>query len=310
MSNFDFLEKFETGLFEKSIKAEKQYVDEQYEDTIHTLRKVMEGIVLYAAKREGFPSRKNFSARIRYMLQVDYINEDQFYKLNLLRDSGNDASHYNKVKFDRQDGLSRLQDSFDMLRWLYNRYSVKKIRDDFDLTKINKTAAQIQEAPFKEKPKSEGMVKFVKAFFKLTAVNGDSQEIVGNTGVLEIKVENRSIPYMALLRKYKDKISSALYPAIYVYKQFDVVFTVYGAGGQTQENWGNDIEKEKPLIQTYFENSGQLSDVLQKNPKYNYMNNRYEGVYKLSKLDEETYVLITKDFEQIQQYLSTLQGEK
>ena len=310
MSNFEFLKSFDTQLFEEGSKSEKQFVAKDYDNAIQTLRKFTEGIILYAAKKEGFPSRKSLSQRIKYMLKVDYINDDLSDMFHLLRSAGNDASHFNKVKFDRQDVLTRLQDAFFVARWLYNRYTTKKIRNDFDLTKLESQEEPMQKAtPVEEENSPNGMLKIVKGFFDLVARNSPSQEIVGDTGVMEIKVDNRSIPYMVLLRKFtNDKVSNALYPAIYVYKGFDVAFTVYGKGGYCHENWG-EIETSKPLIQKYFEENGQIDQVIQQNPKFNYLDNHYAGVYRLSKLGKDTYQLIADDFEKIQAYLKEQRGE-
>lgn len=299
MSNFEFLKSFDMHLFDEGSKAETQFMAKKYDIAIQTLRKFTEGMILYAAKKEGFPSRKNLSERIKYMLQVAYIDKDLSDILHLLRNAGNDASHYNKVKFDQQDVLTRLQDAFFIARWLYNRYNIKKIRDDFDLTKLEEKQEIVNNNIETKVDTSSAMTKFVKYFFDISAVNGPSKETPGHSGILEIKVDNRTIPYMVLLRKFQDKVSNALYSAIYIYKNFGVAFTVYGKGGNCRDNWPEQIEKGKRTIESYFKENGQYNDVLKENPNYNYFDNLYEGVYELSKFDEKTYKLITEDFENI-----------
>ena len=308
MSNFEFLKSFEIELFNEVSKAETQYIAKTYDIAIQTLRKFTEGMILYAAKKEGFPSRKNLSARIEYMLQVDYINKDLFDMLSLLKNAGNKASHYNQVEFDRQDVLTRLQDAFFIARWLYNRYNIKKIHDDFDSTKLEKKKEFVKEKIENKGDMSNVMTKLVKHFFDISAVNGPSEETPGKNSILEIKVDNRTIPYMVLLRKFRDKVSNALYPAIYIYKNFGVAFTVYGKGGYCKDDWPRQIEK-KTTIESYFKKSGQYDDVLSQNPKYNYFDNMYENVYELSKLNEEAYKLITEDFEKIRLDLKKLREE-
>jgi len=296
MSNFEFLKSFDQEMYEIGKQAEKQFIDGDYKISTRTIRELMEAVIAYIEKKEMYARQKNMIQRFKYLLKQGYINDDFKRKLEVIWEWTSDASHHGSKKIhDLQSTTARLQDIFFVVRWLYNQNNTNKIYDDFDLTKIGE--------------KQEKMTRYVKHFFAISAVNGPSEKTIGKSNVLEIKVDSRTIPYMVLLHKFQDKVSNALYPAIYIYKNFGVAFTVYGKGGYCKDNWPKQIKKEKTTIESYFKESGQYDDVLRQNPKYNYFDNMYENVYKLSKLDEEAYKLITKDFEKIRLDLKKLRED-
>jgi hypothetical protein len=300
MSNFEFLKSFNSEMFGLSQKAEQLFVEGDYKLATHIIRDFMEAVVSFIEKKEMYSRQKNMPRRLDYILRHNYFNNELRDRFKIVWEWASDASHNNCTKVhDKHSTTARLQDIFFIARWLYNRSNVNKIRDDFDLTKLEEKQEPVVHNKENKEYSSNIMTKFVKHFFNISAVNGPSEETVGNSGVLEIKVDNRAIPYMVLLRKFQDKISNALYPAIYIYKNFGVAFTVYGIGGYCQENWPEQTEKEKPTIESYFKESGHYDDVLRQNPKYNYFDNRYEGVYRLDNLDAAVYEQITNDFEHI-----------
>ena len=311
MSNFEFLKSFDHKMYEIAIEAEDHFVNGKYKTSTCKLRGLVERMVSYIEKKEMLMRQKNMSKRLDHIQKHWFVDDEIKKKYMNLWSFSSDACHEPpKLEHDDQSALVSLKNTYYLIRWLYNIENRPRIKDEFDLKKLEKPNGSVKnDMPINEEDTSSGMLKIVKYFFDLVAKNSPSQEIVGNSGVLEFKVDNRSIPYMVLLRKFtNDKVSNALYPAIYMYKGFDVAFTVYGKGGYCHESWG-EIETSKPLIQKYFEENGQIDQVIQQNPKFNYLDNRYEGVHKLSKLNKDMLQLIADDFQKIQTYLVEQRGE-
>lgn len=139
-TNFDFLKKVDTNLFEIISEAEKLYRDEYFEQCMGQTRRFGENVCkkVLGANRTTEKTFDDMLATLKDCLTGEDVEKEFIDDLYFLKKHGNNAVHSSSVKKDGMEALECLQRAFEVAinYSVYNRSAssnILKLRYDTEL---------------------------------------------------------------------------------------------------------------------------------------------------------------------------------
>lgn len=139
-TNFDFLKKVDTNLFEIISEAEKLYRDEYFEQCMGQTRRFGENVCkkVLGANRTTEKTFDDMLATLKDCSTGEDVEKEFIDDLHFLKKHGNNAVHSSSVKKDGMEALECLQRAFEVAinYSVYNRSAssnILKLRYDTEL---------------------------------------------------------------------------------------------------------------------------------------------------------------------------------
>ena len=172
-TNFEFLKKINTNLYEIIVEAEKLYKDEYFEQSIVQTRRFAEQICKEILK-ENKQEVKSFDEMLTILKEnsTGSIQEKEFIDdLYFLKKNGNQSAHSNSIKKDGINALECLKRAFEIAinYSVYNQgasANILKLNYDIDTLILNKKSKKSLVNKYKKEKEKEKETIKISLFWK------------------------------------------------------------------------------------------------------------------------------------------------
>lgn len=197
-TNFDFLKKVDTNLFEIISEAEKLYRDEYFEQCMGQTRRFGENVCkkVLGANRSTENTFDDMLATLKDCATGGEEEKEFIDDLYFLKKHGNNAVHSSSVKKDGMTALECLQRAFEIAisYSVYNRganENILKLRYDTELMLTGKKTKSLSERYVEAKEKNITKTKTTKNTQK--ANNTKSKKFKKQSSVMVCKTPKKKI---------------------------------------------------------------------------------------------------------------------
>ena len=177
-TNFDFLKKVDTNLFEIISEAEKLYRDEYFEQCMGQTRRFGENVCkkVLGANRTTEKTFDDMLATLKDCSTGEDVEKEFIDDLYFLKKHGNNAVHSSSVKKDGMEALECLQRAFEVAI----NYSVYNCNASSNILKLRYDTELLVTGKKKEKSLAEKYTEMKKQTTKKTTTKNKAKKNTTN----------------------------------------------------------------------------------------------------------------------------------